>query len=117
MDIKSFSFFKGKPIIQVIYKGKKKSLTPEEISAMILFKLKVTTESYLDKPLKNVVLTVPASFNDSQRRATMNAAKIADFNVLRIMNESTAAAITYGYRLKVSIHLFLDLKSICRRLN
>ncbi len=89
-----------------MYKEENKFLTPEEISAMILFKLKETGESHLQKPLKDVVITVPAAFNDSQRRATLNAGKIAGLNVLRIINESTAAAITYGYRLKVPVSLY-----------
>lgn len=73
---------------------------------MVLFKMKKTADSYLHNPVNNVVVTVPASFNDSQRRATINAGKIAGLNVLRIVNESTAAAIAYGHRLKVSIPVY-----------
>ncbi|CAM6024509.1 unnamed protein product [Sphagnum balticum] len=86
----------GKPIIVVSFKGEEKKFTPEEISAMVLTKMKEIAETYLGKPLKNAVVTVPAYFNDSQRQATKDAAVIAGLNVLRMINEPTAAAIAYG---------------------
>jgi heat shock protein 1/8 len=85
-----------KPNIIVKYKGEIKKFHPEEISSMVLIKMKETAESYLNKPIKNAVITVPAYFNDSQRQATRDAGLIAGLNVLRIINEPTAAAIAYG---------------------
>jgi len=85
-----------KPIIVVSYKGEEKRISPVEISSMILTKMREIAESYLDSGVKNVVVTVPAYFNDSQRRATKDAATIAGFNVKRIINEPTAAALAYG---------------------
>jgi endoplasmic reticulum chaperone BiP len=87
---------KGKPYITVDVKGEKKKFSPEEISAMILGKMKKTAEDYLGKEVKNAVVTVPAYFNDAQRQATKDAGVIAGLNVLRIINEPTAAAIAYG---------------------
>nr|ARQ84039.1 heat shock cognate protein 70 [Liriomyza trifolii] len=86
----------GKPKIQVIYKDEKKTFFPEEISSMVLTKMKETAEAYLGKTVTNAVITVPAYFNDSQRQATKDAGTIAGLNVLRIINEPTAAAIAYG---------------------
>jgi len=86
----------GKPKIQVIYKDEKKTFFPEEISSMVLSKMKETAEAYLGKTVSNAVITVPAYFNDSQRQATKDAGAIAGLNVLRIINEPTAAAIAYG---------------------
>ena len=86
----------GKPNIQVEYKGEEKVFSPEEISSMILIKMKEISESYLGKEVKNAVITVPAYFNDSQRQSTKDAGSIAGLNVLRIINEPTAAAIAYG---------------------
>jgi heat shock protein 1/8 len=86
----------GKPVIQAEYKGEVKTFTPEEISSMVLLKMKETAEAYLGTKVKDAVVTVPAYFNDSQRQATKDAGAIAGLNVLRIINEPTAAAIAYG---------------------
>ncbi|XP_038999159.1 heat shock 70 kDa protein BIP2-like [Hibiscus syriacus] len=86
----------GKPYIQVKVKGETKVFSPEEISAMILTKMKETAEAYLGKKIKDAVITVPAYFNDAQRQATKDAGTIAGLNVARIINEPTAAAIAYG---------------------
>lgn len=85
-----------KPKIQVDYKGETKTFFPEEISAMVLVKMKETAEAFLGKTVKDAVVTVPAYFNDSQRQATKDAGTISGLNVLRIINEPTAAAIAYG---------------------
>ncbi len=100
-DIKLWSFnvtgdSNNKPLINVKYKKEDKQFHPEEISAMVIQRLKETTESFLGHPLKKVVITVPAYFNDSQRQATKDAGTIAGLEVLRIINEPTAAAIAYG---------------------
>ncbi|QLL33487.1 hypothetical protein HG536_0E03980 [Torulaspora globosa] len=86
----------GKPAVQVTVKGEKKVFTPEEISGMILGKMKQIAEDYLGKKVTHAVVTVPAYFNDAQRQATKDAGTIAGLNVLRIVNEPTAAAIAYG---------------------
>merc|ERR1711981_1403353 len=86
----------GKPKIQVEFKCEKKTFTPEEVSSMVLTKMKETAEAYLGKAVKDAVVTVPAYFNDSQSQATKDAGVIAGLNVLRIINEPTAAAIAYG---------------------
>lgn len=86
----------GKPYVQVNVNGEDKAFSSEEISAMILTKMKETAEAYLGKPIKNAVVTVPAYFNDAQRQATKDAGVIAGLNVVRIINEPTAAAIAYG---------------------
>ncbi|UKZ80946.1 78 kDa glucose-regulated protein [Trichoderma virens FT-333] len=99
-DIKHFPYKvidkDGKPIVQVQVNGEKKQFTPEEVSAMILGKMKEVAESYLGKKVTHAVVTVPAYFNDNQRQATKDAGIIAGLNVLRIVNEPTAAAIAYG---------------------
>jgi len=86
----------GKPRLAVEYKAEDKSFTPEEISAMVLTKMKETAESYLGQEVRDAVVTVPAYFNDSQRQATKDAGVIAGLNIMRIINEPTAAAIAYG---------------------
>ncbi|KAI8581069.1 hypothetical protein K450DRAFT_234486 [Umbelopsis ramanniana AG] len=86
----------GKPIVQIEHKGEKKTFTPEEISSMVLVKMREVSEAYLGGKVDSAVITVPAYFNDSQRQATKDAGLIAGLNVLRIINEPTAAAIAYG---------------------
>ncbi|KAJ8965515.1 hypothetical protein NQ317_004605 [Molorchus minor] len=86
----------GKPKIQVEYKGEIKTFAPEEVSSMVLTKMKETAEAYLGTTVRDAVVTVPAYFNDSQRQATKDAGAIAGLNVLRIINEPTAAALAYG---------------------
>jgi heat shock protein 1/8 len=99
-DMKHFPFKVidkgGKPVISIEFKGEEKTFTPEEISSMVLTKMRETAESYLGGTVNNAVVTVPAYFNDSQRQATKDAGLIAGLNVLRIINEPTAAAIAYG---------------------
>merc|ERR1712168_1538963 len=90
-----------RPKVQVEYKGETKSFYPEEISSMVLVKMKEIAEAYLGKTVNNAVVTVPAYFNDSQRQATKDAGTISGLNVLRIINEPTAAAIAYGLDKKV----------------
>lgn len=86
----------NKPVFQVSYLGETKTFLPEEISSMILSKLKSDAENFLGKPVKRAVITVPAYFNDSQRQATKDAGRIAGLTVERIINEPTAASIAYG---------------------
>ena len=86
----------GKAGVRVEYKQEMKSFSPEEISAMVLTKMKSIAESYLGEEVTQAVITVPAYFNDAQRQATKDAGKIAGLEVLRIINEPTAAAICYG---------------------
>jgi L1 cell adhesion molecule like protein len=86
----------NKPLIQVHFQGNKKTFAAEEISSMVLTKMKQTAESYLGEEVKNAVITVPAYFNDQQRQATKDAGAIAGLNVMRIINEPTAAALSYG---------------------
>ncbi|KAI9288456.1 heat shock 70 kDa protein [Umbelopsis sp. AD052] len=99
-DMKHFPFNliskDGKPNIKVAVKGEDKIFSPEEISGMVLTKMKETAEAYLGKKVTHAVVTVPAYFNDAQRQATKDAGTIAGLNILRIINEPTAAAIAYG---------------------
>ncbi|XP_042962417.1 heat shock cognate 70 kDa protein 2-like [Carya illinoinensis] len=93
---------RDKPMIVVDYKGEEKQFAAEEISPMILTKMREIAEAYLGSTIKNAVVTVPAYFNDSQRQATKDAGVIAGLNVMRIINESTAAAIAYGLDKKLT---------------
>merc|ERR1711868_16704 len=86
----------SKPKLQVEYKSEEKNFTPEEISSMVLIKMRETAQSYLGTAVRDAVVTVPAYFNDSQRQATKDAGVIAGLNIIRIINEPTAAAIAYG---------------------
>nr|KAI8758593.1 heat shock 70 kDa protein-like [Biomphalaria glabrata] len=99
-DLKTWPFSvlekKGKPMILVNYLNQSKLFAPEEISSMILGKMKQVAEAYLGMPVNDAVVTVPAYFNDSQRQATIDAGSIAGLNILRIINEPTAAALAYG---------------------
>ena len=99
-DIKHWPFkvvnHDGKPKLQAEYKGEMKTFAPEEISSMVLTKMRETAEAYLGERVNNAVITVPAYFNDAQRLATKDAGRIAGLNVLRIINEPTAAALAYG---------------------
>jgi len=85
-----------KPIIEVSYQNELKTFQPEEISSMVLSKMREIAESYIGETVTDAVVTVPAYFNDSQRQATKDAGKISGLNILRIINEPTAAAIAYG---------------------
>ncbi|KAK2094236.1 Heat shock cognate 71 kDa protein [Saguinus oedipus] len=91
----------GRPKVQVEYKGETKSFYPEEVSSMVLTKMKAIAEAYLGKTVTNAVVTVPAYFNDSQRQSTKDAGTITGLNVLRIINEPTDATIAYGLDKKV----------------
>ena len=99
-DIKHWPFTvidsSGKPKIQAHYKGERKDFTPEEISSMVLSQMKATAEAYLGEKVTDAVITVPVYFNDSQRQSTKDVGTIAGLNVLRLVNEPTAAALAYG---------------------
>jgi heat shock protein 1/8 len=99
-DLKYLSYkvinLNGKPYIEVIHEGETKQFSPEQISAMVLLKMKQIASAYLGQDVVDAVITVPAYFNDSQRQATKDAGRIAGLNVLRIINEPTAAALAYG---------------------
>ena len=98
---KVVSGYEGKPQFEVKFKGETKRFYPEEISAIILTKMKETAEAYLKKPVSSAVISVPAYFNESQRQATIDAGSRAGLNVLRIINEPTAAALAYGFGLGI----------------
>ena len=104
-DIKHFSYKviddNNKPKIKVEYRGEEKVFTPEEISAMVLTKMKEVAESYLGQTVTDAVISVPAYFNDAQRQSTKDAGTIAGLNVLRIINEPTCAALAYGLDKKI----------------
>ncbi|POM62700.1 Hsp70-like protein [Phytophthora palmivora] len=115
-DIKHWPFKvvrgpENKPQVVVQFKGEAKTFQPEEISSMVLIKMREIAEAFIGKQVKNAVVTVPAYFNDSQRQATKDAGVIAGLNVLRIINEPTAAAIAYGLDKKGGEHnvLIFDL--------
>ncbi|KAG6821041.1 hypothetical protein H0H93_007931 [Arthromyces matolae] len=99
-DIKQWPFnvkeHNGKPAVTVKYKGESRDFSPEEISAMVLSKMKETAEAYLGHKVTHAVVTVPAYFNDAQRQATKDAGTIAGLTILRILNEPTAAALAYA---------------------
>nr|CBL53159.1 putative heat shock protein 70 [Psammechinus miliaris] len=99
----------GKPMLQAEYLGEKKTMAPEEISSMVLTKMKETAEAYLGQKVTDAVVTVPAYFNDAQRQATKDAGVIAGLNVLRVVNEPTAAALAYGLdkKLKGEQHVLI----------
>jgi heat shock protein 5 len=103
-DVKHWPFIlkekNGKPVVSVRHLGEERDFTPEEISAMVLGKMKETAEAYLGEKVTHAVVTVPAYFNDAQRQATKDAGTIAGLTVLRIINEPTAAAIAYGLNKK-----------------
>ena len=86
----------GQPRVSVDVAGDEKTFTPEEVSAMVLSKMKEVAEGYLGEKVANAVVTVPAYFNDAQRAATKDAGTIAGLNVMRVVNEPTAAALAYG---------------------
>jgi len=86
----------GRPVVEVDWKGAKKRLSPEEISSMVLLEMKRAAEASLNMTVKKAVITVPAHFNDQQRQATKDAGRIAGLDVVRIINEPTAAALAYG---------------------
>lgn len=99
-DIKHWPFKvindNGRPKIQVQYKGETKTYYPEEISAMVISYMKECAETYLNEKITDMIITVPAYFNDSQRQATKDAGTIAGVNIMRIINEPTSAALAYG---------------------
>jgi heat shock protein 1/8 len=107
-DMKHFSYQvldkEDKPMIEATFRGETKIFAPEEISSMVLMKMKETAEAYLGEKVTDAVITVPAYFNDSQRQATKDAGAIAGLNVLRIINEPTAAAIAYGLDKQSSVN-------------
>ena len=86
----------NRPVMEADFKGTREKFFPEQISAMVLEKMKTTAEAFVGSPIKKAVITVPAYFNDAQRQATKDAGAIAGLEVLRIINEPTAAAIAYG---------------------
>lgn len=91
----------GLPKLQAEYMNETKTFAPEEISSMVLVKMKETAEAYLGQNVSEAVITLPAYFNDSQRQATKDAGVIAGLKVLRVINEPTAAALAYGLNKKL----------------
>ena len=87
----------NKPVIRVMYAGKERTFTPEEISSMVIEHLVSQAKKFTEEDIKDIVITVPAYFNDNQRRATMDAGELAGYRVLGVLNEPTAAAIAYGF--------------------
>jgi L1 cell adhesion molecule like protein len=86
----------GRPVVEVDFRGAKQRFSPEEISSLILAEMKASAEAALGRKVKKAVVTVPAHFNDQQRQATKDAGRIAGLDVVRIINEPTAAALAYG---------------------
>ena len=112
-EMKQFPFLvKGdssnKPLFEVNYKNELKTYHPDEISSMVLIKMKEIAEAYIGEEVTDAVVTVPAYFNDSQRQATKDAGFIAGLNVLRIINEPTAAAIAYGLDIKDNKEIIIN---------
>ncbi|KAK9911117.1 hypothetical protein M0R45_035040 [Rubus argutus] len=101
-----------KPMIVVTHEGKEKQFAAEEVSSMVLGKMLEIAEAFLGSTVKNAVVTVPAYFNDSQRQATKNAGATAGLNVMRIINEPTAAAIAYGLDRKAGWDANMDVSSV-----
>ncbi|AYV85046.1 MAG: putative heat shock 70 kDa protein [Satyrvirus sp.] len=91
---------KGKPFIEVEYEKQTKQFSPEQISSMVLMKMKQIANTFLGQEVTDAVITVPAYFNDSQRQATKDAGRISGLNVIRIINEPTAASLAYGLEKK-----------------
>ena len=92
----------GRPKFQVKYNGEHKKFSPEEVSAMLLTKIKENAEAYLGKPILDAVVTVPACFNSAQRQATKDAGRIAGINILRLVSNTAAAAIAHRLQNKVN---------------
>ncbi|KAJ4956214.1 hypothetical protein NE237_012997 [Protea cynaroides] len=103
MAIQGYPGPSDKPMIKVTYKGEKKQFSVEEISSMVLIKMKEIAEAFLGQTVKDVVITVPAYFNDSQRQVTKDAGAISGLNVMIIIDEPTTATIAYGLDKKSSM--------------
>jgi heat shock 70kDa protein 1/2/6/8 len=94
------------PMIKVMFRNESTTFAPEQISSFVLRKMKTLAETYLREPVTDAVITVPAYFNNNQRQATTDAAKMAGLNVLRIIHEPTAAALAYGLEFKPKVCSF-----------